>query len=163
MAEQEVLGDGYDEEKIQFEPCKYNPDKKEIEPEKHGYGYRELCKYMDNYGNCIFENCMYDQEETPPTTDNWWFTCVICQQPDTIDPKNMKIHWCKSCIDRANEAEVLPFTCRYCGRKQNHPSKWFMSRVCDRCEPKLYNPNCHNYTRDIHDCPRGHHPHYDDD
>lgn len=143
--EVEITGDGADEEKMEFEPCKYNPSGKGIDAESPGYGYRENCKYMDNYGNCIFENCMYDQEETPPQMEDWWFTCVVCQQPDNIEPKHMKIHWCRSCIDRANEAEILPFTCRYCGRKQHTPSQWFMSRVCDSCIKKLYNPNCKNY------------------
>ena len=129
--ESEMKGDGADDPKIQFEPCKYK-DKD--------------CKYYDNYGNCIFENCRFDQEELPPTVTQWWFTCLICHKPDSIDPKHMKAHFCKSCIDRMNEAEVLPFTCRYCGRSQNHPSQWMFSRVCDDCIPKLYDPNCKKYS-----------------
>ena len=139
--EDEVKGEGWDEEKIQFEPCKYRvQDQEDKTP-----GYDKKCKYMDNYGNCIFENCKYDQEETPPTVVEWWFKCVACHEPDSIDPKHMKIHFCRSCIHRINIWEELPFTCRYCGKKQSHPSQWWASGVCDRCIPQLYNKNCKNY------------------
>lgn len=141
--ESEMKGDGADDAKIQFEPCKYRDKSKEKNGRYYGIDYK--CKYMDNNGYCIFENCKFDQEELPPHVVEWWFTCVVCHEPDSINPKHMHIHWCKSCIARANEAEVLPFTCRYCGKKQNHPSTWFMSRVCDSCVSKLYNPWCKNY------------------
>lgn len=137
---EEVKGEGWDEPKIQFEPCSHRTLDEDSIP-----GYDRKCKYMDNYGYCIFENCRYDQEETPPHVTTWYFTCVVCHEPDTIDPKRMKIHWCRSCIARSNEAEVLPFTCRYCGKKQNHPSPWFMSRVCDDCVEQCYNKNCKNW------------------
>lgn len=140
--EKEIVGDGQDEQKVQFEPCKYRNTQEESNP---GRGRDGKCKYMDNYGNCIFENCIYDQEETPPHVVEWHYTCVVCHRPEVIDPKKMKIHWCTSCIARANDAEVLPFTCRYCGRRQNHPSAWFLSKVCDSCIPKLYDPNCRQY------------------
>ena len=142
MAE-EMLGDGSEEQKMQFEPCKYRTQDKEKGHDDRGFDGK--CKYMNNYNNCIFENCVMEQEETPPTVDQWWYTCVICHAPDSIDPRQMKIHWCNSCISRANEAEILPFTCRYCGARQNHPSQWFMSRVCDACIDQLYNKNCKNY------------------
>ena len=139
----EVKGDltEMDKKHMQFEPCSHRlKDEEDQTP-----GYDKKCKYMDNKGNCIFENCRYDQEETPPHVTEWYFTCVICHEPDSIDPKRMKIHWCRNCIARANEAEVLPFTCRYCGKKQGHPSQWFLSMVCDSCIDQLYNPNCKNY------------------
>lgn len=140
--DEELLGEGYDEEKIQFEPCKYRNQKEEgTRSNDWNNGYDKKCKYMDNNGNCIFENCLYDQEETPPQVLVWNYECVICRQPASIVPKHMKIHWCPSCIRRANEVEVLPFTCRFCGRRQKSPSAWFFSGVCDSCIDKLYNPN----------------------
>ena len=141
--ETKVEGDGQKEQKIQFEPCKNRREDEDSVPSKSGYDKK--CKYMDNYGNCIFENCVYDQEEKPPHVTEWWFTCVACQQPDSIDPKHMKVHFCRSCIKRINEREVLPFTCRYCGKTQNHPSLWWASGVCDDCIPQLWNKNCKNY------------------
>lgn len=145
--ESEIVGEGQNEEKVQFERCKY---KDANEKSKHAEGGDGKCKYMDTRGYCIFENCLYDQEETPPTVEYWWFECIVCKQPDIINPKNMKIHWCHSCIRRANEAEVLPFTCRYCGSQQNHPSQWMFSRVCDDCIDKLYWPHCDNYEKCKH-------------
>lgn len=111
---------------VQFEPCTYN----------NGQPFLE-CKYIDNYKRCIFEDCIWDQKETPLLTPTWWFTCLICHKPDTIDPHEMKAHFCKSCIDRINDAEVLPFTCRFCGKQQSHPSQWMFSKICDSCMEKL--------------------------
>ena len=140
--ETEMLGEGYDEEKIQFEPCKY----RNVEGENNGrLGFDNKCEYMDNEGNCIFENCRYEQEETPPHVEEWWYTCVACKRPASINPKYRKIHLCHDCIRRINNAEVLPFTCRYCGKQSNEPSDWWGSRVCNSCLEKLYNPNCKNY------------------
>ena len=147
--ESQIFGEGHDEPKIQFEPCKYRvPEEEDQIP-----GYDKKCKFMDNYGICIFENCLFDQEETPPTVVEWWFTCVACKEPDTIHPKHMKVHFCRSCIDRINQREVLPFNCRYCGKPQHHPSLWWASGVCDSCIPQLYNKNCKNYW-----CPGPQHP-----
>lgn len=105
------------------------------------------CNKIDSYGFCTLETCIYKENnsEYPNTCDQWWFNCVICGQPSSIAPKDMKIHWCQSCIDRANKAEHLPFTCRYCGKQQYKPSSWMFSRVCDECIKHLYNKNCKNY------------------
>lgn len=132
---EEIKGDNQDKTPEQFNECVRLKDDKDLH-----------CKYMDNNNKCIFENCLYAHEETPTTVLQWWFTCIICKRPDAIMPKDMKIHWCQSCINRANEAEVLPFQCRYCGSYQNKPSEWMFSRVCDKCVDKfLYQPRCKNY------------------
>jgi len=123
--EREMKGDGADDPKVQFDPCKYKDNE---------------CKYIDNYGNCIFENCIFDQEETPPLVKLWWFKCIFCGKPQSIDPRHKKIHVCNVCLNRIHSAEVLPFTCRYCGKSQRKESTWIFSNVCDDCVAKM-NPN----------------------
>lgn len=91
------------------------------------------CKYIDNYGNCIFDNCIWDMNEIPNTTKKWWYKCIICDQPSSINPRYMKAHICQSCQDRMWAAEKLPFKCVHCGKTQNHPSKLMFSGICDEC------------------------------
>lgn len=132
---EEVTGDKYIENPIRFELCKH------LATDKNN----EHCKWIDNQGYCPFECCIKDEGEQPPERKGWTFTCIICGNPCTMEPKNMKIHWCRSCIEKAQDAEKLPFTCRYCGKEQNKRSQWMFSKVCDECIPKLYSPNCKNY------------------
>ena len=103
---------------MQFEPCKYQKKK---------------CKYIDINGLCMAENCLFDSEETPVLTKKFWTECLICKKTFCIDPREMRVPFCPSCIARMQQAEVLPFTCIHCGKQQNHPSKIIFSRMCDEC------------------------------
>ena len=106
---------------IQFEECTYD----------------KLCKFRDVNGKCIFETCIV-QNTMPPTTLLWYFNCIICKNVDSIRPDRMKIHACKSCIDRMNDAEVLPFECRFCGATVNSPSPWMFSKLCPSCIGRIH-------------------------
>ena len=114
----EVLGDNYNKEMMQFEPCKYDNKK---------------CKYVDIYGVCMAENCLFDKEETAPLTEAFYTECIICKSVFKINPREMKAYICPSCLARIQKTEVLPFTCCHCGKKQNHPSQIPMSGICDDC------------------------------
>ena len=135
--QKEIVGDNANKEMIQFEPCKYN---------------RTKCKYIDIYGNCMAENCLFDYEETPPLTKQYYTECIFCKQKFSVDPKEMKSYICPSCLKRINEREVLPFTCVHCGKKQNHPSVIPFSGICDECfSHELFNDDYavrnHTYMR----------------
>lgn len=136
---EEIKGDNQNESLEQLEMCKYLVQ-----------GEDKPCRHRDIYGRCTFENCVLDSEESPLRSKKWWFQCIICKHPTSIEPDGLRVPFCESCISRMNEAEVLPFTCRYCGKKQYTPSKWMFSRVCDECIPLLYNKNagqtCLKYT-----------------
>ena len=131
---EEVRGENQNEPLKQFVACPYIQTK-------------TTCRYRDMYGRCTLENCILDQQETAPTTKKWWFKCIICGHPTALEPEAVRVPICESCISRMNDAEVLPFTCRYCGKKQYTPSQWMFSKVCDECIPKLYSPNCDNYSQ----------------
>jgi hypothetical protein len=139
----EVKGDNADRQMLQFEECKY---------------HKEACKYIDIYGNCMAENCMFDQEETAPLTKKYWTICSICKEKFSVDPREMREYWCQSCLDRIHAREVLPFTCVHCGRKQNHPAVIPFSGICDYCfNHELFNDQymvecyCHGrHTCDYH-------------
>ena len=139
----EVKGDNADRQMLQFEECKY---------------HKEACKYIDLYGNCMAENCMFDQEETAPLTKKYWTICSICKEKFSVDPREMREYWCQSCLDRIHAREVLPFTCVHCGRKQNHPAVIPFSGICDYCfNHELFNDQymvecyCHGrHTCDYH-------------
>ena len=94
------------------------------------------CKYCDNMGRCIFETCLFE-EELPPQTLLWFFTCIACQEEDCITPRNMKIHFCKNCIKQLQTAQTLPFTCIICGRSQSTRGKGFGNQICDHCISRL--------------------------
>lgn len=128
----EVKGENQNETLAQCERCKY-------------LGIKN-CKYKDMYDRCAFENCILDEEEQPPTTKKFWFKCIICQTPTCKEVESIDSFICDSCRSRMQDAEKLPFTCRYCGKKQYTPSQWMFSKVCDECIPKLYSPNCKNYS-----------------
>lgn len=106
----------------QFEKCKV----------KDG----ELCKYCDTNDRCIFETCIVDNEY-PPQTLLWYFECIACKEIDSIKPRNMKIHFCKNCIEQLQTAQVLPFTCILCGKSQASRGKGFGNQICDECISKL--------------------------
>lgn len=139
----EVEGDNANRQMLQFEECKY---------------HKEACKYIDLYGNCMAENCMFDQEECAPLTKKYWTICSICKEKFSVDPREMREYWCQSCLDRIHAREVLPFTCVHCGRKQNHPAVIPFSGICDYCfNHELFNDQymvecyCHGrHTCDYH-------------
>lgn len=119
-----VNGSGTDDEKqeeekplVQFEDC--------CKP-------NENCKYKDTNGKCIFETCVVDNE-LPPTTLLWYFECIACKEVDCIKPHEMKIHFCKGCIEQLQTAQHLPFTCIICGSTQANRSKGFGNQICDKC------------------------------
>ena len=114
----EVKGDNADRQMLQFEECKY---------------HKEACKYIDIYGNCMAENCLFDQEETPPLTKKYWTICTICKKKFSVDPREMREYFCQSCLDRIHAREVLPFTCVHCSKSQHHPAIIPFSGICDEC------------------------------
>lgn len=96
----------------------------------------EKCKYRDTNGRCIFETCIMDNEY-PPQTLLWFFECIACKEIDSIKPREMKIHFCKNCIQQLQTAQVLPFTCIICGSSQGHRGKGFGNQICDNCISRL--------------------------
>ena len=102
---------------VQFEKCTVDPE----------------CRYKDVWtGKCSYETCIITTEH-PPTVDVWTVKCVMCDEEYTVQPNQMKIRMCPSCQARAHAAEVLPFSCVFCGSSQDHPSKIFLSGICDSC------------------------------
>ena len=114
----EIQGDNPNREMKQFEQCKYK---------------RESCKYIDLYGNCMAENCLFDQEECPPLTKKYFTECIICKEKFCVDPRDMRAYICQSCLDRIHRVEALPFTCVHCGKQQHHPAKIPFSGIRDEC------------------------------
>ena len=96
----------------------------------------EKCKYRDTNGRCIFETCIMDNEY-PPQTLLWFFECIACKEIDSIKPREMKIHFCRNCIQQLQTAQVLPFTCIICGSSQGHRGKGFGNQICDSCISRL--------------------------
>lgn len=130
---EEIVGDDQDKIMCSFDPCKYN---------------KASCKYIDNHGRCVAETCLFDKNETPVLTNQFWSKCIICNKEFSIDPREMKAYICDSCFARIHAAEVLPFTCIHCGKTQDHPSKLMFSRICDECfDYKLFNDVCKNFAR----------------
>lgn len=126
----EVIGDNQDKEKLEaFSTCKY------LDTE-----FGKGCKYKDTKDKCIWENCILDGAELPKPNLLWTFNCLICGTTTSVTTSNMKIMFCKECLERIKTAEHLPYTCRYCGRVCHGRSKWLFSQLCDQCIEKL-NPN----------------------
>ena len=111
-----------EKELVQFEQCQKGED--------------SHCKFKDTNGRCIFETCIVENE-LPPTTLLWYFECIACCEVDTIKPEEMKIHFCKGCIEQLQKAQKLPFTCILCGSSQESRGKGFGNQICDTCISKL--------------------------
>ena len=120
----ELRGDTSSAPYPQFEMCKY-ADSDSIS-----------CKYRDAAGRCVFENCVYDG--LPKTGLLHYFECVICKEIDCIDTREMKVHFCHTCIERMQAAEVLPVTCKACGESIESPTDWIFSGLCQSCLNNLY-------------------------
>ena len=111
-----------EKELVQFEQCQKGED--------------SHCRFKDTNGRCIFETCIVENE-LPPTTLLWYFECIACCEVDTIKPEEMKIHFCKGCIEQLQKAQKLPFTCILCGSSQGSRGKGFGNQICDKCISKL--------------------------
>ena len=111
-----------EKELVQFEQCQKGED--------------SHCRFKDTNGRCIFETCIVENE-LPPTTVLWYFECIACCEVDTIKPEEMKIHFCKGCIEQLQKAQKLPFTCILCGSSQGSRGKGFGNQICDTCISKL--------------------------
>ena len=97
---------------------------------------RETCVYRHANGRCIYETCVFDNER-PVHVETWDFECQACHKIEQRNPRDMKVMFCDSCLERMREAEELPFTCVLCGKSQGHPSQAIFSRICDECITKL--------------------------
>lgn len=128
--QEEITGDGQTDDLLQYDICSRLAE-------------IDTCMYRDVYNYCALENCAWD--ELPNNTPDWWYNCEICNQTTSADPRGIRSYWCESCRSRIRQAEELPFTCRFCGKKQYSPSQWMFSRVCDDCIQHLYNKNCKKY------------------
>lgn len=111
-----------EKELVQFEQCQKGED--------------SHCRFKDTNGRCIFETCIVENE-LPPTTLLWYFECIACCEVDTIKPEEMKIHFCRGCIEQLQKAQKLPFTCILCGSSQGSRGKGFGNQICDTCISKL--------------------------
>ena len=111
-----------EKELVQFEQCQKGED--------------SHCRFKDTNGRCIFETCIVENE-LPPATLLWYFECIACCEVDTIKPEEMKIHFCKGCIEQLQKAQKLPFTCILCGSSQGSRGKGFGNQICDTCIGKL--------------------------
>ena len=114
--------DNDEKELVQFEQCQKGED--------------SHCKFKDTNGRCIFETCIVENE-LPPTTLLWYFECIACCEVDTVKPEEMKIHFCRGCIEQLQKAQKLPFTCILCGSSQGSRGKGFGNQICDKCISKL--------------------------
>lgn len=120
--ENEVKGDTK-EPYEQFEKCRHTEEFK--------------CKFIANDGGCIFETCVFD-DHVPPRVLLWYFKCVICDEEDSIKPEEMRVPFCRSCIERMLRAEKLPHKCVFCGNTVNRPAKLFLSGICDSCASDMW-------------------------
>ena len=113
-----------------------NEEKELVQFEQCQKGENSHCRFKDTNGRCIFETCIVENE-LPPTTLLWYFECIACCEVDTIKPEEMKIHFCKGCIEQLQKAQKLPFTCILCGSSQGSRGKGFGNQICDTCISKL--------------------------
>ena len=111
-----------EKELVQFEQCQKGED--------------SHCRFKDTNRRCIFETCIVENE-LPPTTVLWYFEFIACCEIDTIKPEEMKIHFCKGCIEQLQRAQKLPFSCILCGSSQGSRGKGFGNQICDTCISKL--------------------------
>lgn len=94
------------------------------------------CTFYSEDGTCSFETCIFDNEY-PKTKSSWQTRCSVCNNIYVRNPRIEKIRMCDRCINKMHEAEVLPFSCIFCGSSQSRPSKIFLSQICDECFAKM--------------------------
>lgn len=145
-----VIGDGQQEPLESFNKCVHASDDYDAE-EKDGYkGVYHRCRYADIYGRCIFDNCIFDQNESPKIAHKHWVRCIVCDSEMSLDPKHIDAPICDKCRAIFLQCCKLPFTCQLCGSSQNSPSRVYFSRICDKCWEKIINNgksvDCVNYS-----------------
>lgn len=97
----------------------------------------ENCVYRDVNGKCIFETCIFDNEH-PVHAVLWYFKCIACGSIDSIKPRDMKIHMCKSCIEHLQNSIKPKATCCICGSSIGSYTKaGFAVCICDSCVSRL--------------------------
>jgi len=93
------------------------------------------CKYKDVQGLCIWEHCLYDEQ--PNTNLLWYYKCIICGETDAADPKELKVPFCKKCVERFQAKETLPVECWVCHKTIDRPPEMPFSGMCDECSKNL--------------------------
>ena len=116
----------------QFVKCRYSAGGDSQDGDTKDTGETFKCKFIMNDGTCIFETCFYD-DHVPPRVMLWYFKCVICDEEDSIKPEEMRVPFCRSCIQRMLRAEKLPHRCVFCGKTVHRPALLMMSGICDEC------------------------------
>ena len=138
-SDQQVIGDGQQEPLESFTQCVHADDDYDAE-EKDGYkGVYHRCRYADKYGRCIYDNCVFDQNEGPKIAHKHWVTCICCSADISLDPKLIDVPICDRCRAMFLQACKLPFSCRICGEEQCSPSMVLFSGICDECWDKIFN------------------------
>lgn len=143
---QRVLGDGQMVPLESFGQCVHASDN--YDASKNGYkGVYHRCRYADIYGRCIYDNCVFDQNEAPKIAHKHWIQCIVCGDSISLDPKLVDAPVCDKCRAIFLECCKLPFKCQSCGRSQSSPSKIYFSRLCDKCLNLIVNScKCFYYT-----------------
>lgn len=90
------------------------------------------CKYKDINGKCTLETCVMDNDEVPKVNLQF-MECQICGETYSRDPKEEKVPFCDSCMQRMRKAEELPHNCIFCGKEIDGPAKLMFSGICDDC------------------------------
>ena len=144
-SDQQVIGDGQGVALESFGECIHKDDNYDAEAE--GYkGVYHRCRYADMYGRCIYDNCVFDQNEGPKVAHKHWIKCIFCGSSISLDPKLIDAPICDKCRAIFLQCCQLPFTCQCCGKSCNYPSKIYFSRICDDCLEKIYNSGkCKNH------------------
>jgi hypothetical protein len=141
-SQEKVIGDGQQAALESFEGCIHSDDEYDSES-KDGYkGIYHRCRYADMYGRCIYDNCVFDQNEGPKIAHKHWVKCIVCDAEISLDPKLIDVPICDKCRAIFLQCCKLPFTCQICGESQSSPSKVYFSRICDECWDKIINNGC---------------------
>ena len=139
----ELQGDNQNTRLESFSKCKHAS-----ENQKSKYPYVDhRCKFADCYNRCTRDTCVFDKDESPDVCNKHWVHCLLCDDPMSIDPKQMDVPICDRCRSVLRQCMKLPFTCAKCGASQSHVSKFPFSRLCDSCiEDLLWCENCKHWT-----------------
>lgn len=140
-----IQGDDADEPLESFGPCKH-PEYGFTNAEHPTVSHK--CTFMDTYGRCTRDECVFDGYETSKVCNKQWDTCILCGNALTVPPNTMDVPFCDLCRARLYFAEHLPFTCLLCGKKQNRPSKAPFSQICDKCfKQNIANDICRHWCK----------------
>ena len=148
-SDEQVIGDGQWEALESFEGCCHMNDFYDAEA-KDGYkGVKWRCRYADIYGRCIYDNCVFDQNEAPKIAHKHWTKCIICNSDLSMDPKLIETPICSKCRAIFLQAENLRdgWECQLCGKKFIKPSPVVFSRICKDCwETLIWHGKCKYYS-----------------